>query len=117
MIAFAWSVMFIGMNMYMMERTNESNRGRAFGFLQASFMTATAAGPFLGGPLSDAFGIHTMIYTMSGLMALSLLVLWRLRFLEKRSDSIVLAQDTPQASAKIGAQTATPGESASPTGQ
>jgi len=94
MIAISWSAMSIGINLYLIERVSEGARGRAFGYLQASFTTAAAMGPFLSGPLSDAFGVHRMILIVGGLMGLSLPFLWRLRVLEPKIRDFTKAPTT-----------------------
>jgi MFS family permease len=94
MIAIAWSAIFIGLNLYLIERTSENARGRAFGLLQASLTTAAAAGPFVGGPLSDYWGMQSMIWVVAAMMALSLPFLWRLRVLDRARARLSPRQDS-----------------------
>jgi MFS family permease len=85
MIAASWSAMFIGINLYMIEEVSPGSRGKAFGYLQSAFTSATSVGPVLGGTLSDSYGIHGMILIASLLMTLSLPFLLRLQAIEKRA--------------------------------
>lgn len=84
MIAASWSIMFIGINLYIIETTSSRNRGKAFGFLQASFTTAAAIGPLLGGALSDLTSIRDMIFIVSGMMLFSLPFLFMLKGIDRR---------------------------------
>ncbi|OGF53683.1 MAG: hypothetical protein A2Z21_01335 [Candidatus Fraserbacteria bacterium RBG_16_55_9] len=85
MIAASWSVMFIGMNLYMIEEVPQGSRGKAFGYLQSSFTSASSVGPLIGGTLSDAYGIQGMILSASGLMLMSLPFLLKLQAMERRA--------------------------------
>jgi len=87
MIAVSWSMMFIGMNLYMIEEVPEGSRGKAFGYLASAFTSAASVGPLLGGTLSDAYGIHGMIFLVSALMALSIPFLLKLQWLDKRAQA------------------------------
>jgi MFS family permease len=84
MIAISWSFVFIGINLYIIESTSSRNRGKAFGFLQASFTTAAAIGPLIGGPLSDLTSIPDMILIVSGMMLFSLPFLFILKSLDRK---------------------------------
>ena len=85
MIAASWSVMFIGMNLYLIEEVPAGSRGKAFGYLQSSFTSASSIGPLIGGTLSDVYGIQGMILIASLLMVMSLPFLIRLQALERRA--------------------------------
>ena len=84
MIAISWSLIFIGINLYIIENSPQGTRGRALGFFQSALTAAAAAGPLLGGPLSDFYGIRNMIFIVTGLMALSFPFLIVLKFLDRR---------------------------------
>ncbi len=84
MIAAAWSAIFIGLNLYIMDAAPPGSRGRAFGYLQSSMTGAAALGPLLGGTLSDALSIQGMIWVVAALMATSLPFLLRLRAIDAR---------------------------------
>ena len=84
MIAAAWSAIFIGLNLYLMEAAPPGTRGRAFGLLQSSMTGAAALGPLLGGALADALGIRGMIWVVAALMGTSLPFLLKLRALDAR---------------------------------
>jgi MFS family permease len=83
MIAAAWSAIFIGLNLYIIEEVPQGSRGKAFGYLQSAMTSAAAVGPLLGGALADAFGIREMIVIVSLLMASSLPFLLRLQALDR----------------------------------
>ncbi|MBI1730702.1 MFS transporter [Candidatus Acetothermia bacterium] len=83
MIAFFWSFIFIGINVYLIEEVPQKSRGKAFGYFQAALTAATAIGPLLGGTLSDAVGIHKMILIVSGLLVFSFPFLLRLQYLDR----------------------------------
>lgn len=85
MIAASWAAIFMGMNLYIMQEVSPGGRGKAFGYLQSAMTTATAVGPFLGGLISDNYGMKQMILIVGGLMALSLPFLARLHLLDRRS--------------------------------
>ncbi len=87
MIAASWSAMFIGMNLYLIEEVPQRSRGQAFGYFQSAITSAAAVGPLLGGSLSDAYGIHGMIFIASVLMALSIPFLLRLQMIDRRSQA------------------------------
>jgi len=84
MIAAAWSAIFIGLNIYIIEEVPKGSRGKAFGYLQSALTSAAAVGPLLGGTLADAFGIREMIAIVSLLMASSLPFLLRLQALDRK---------------------------------
>ncbi len=88
MIAAAWSAIFIGLNLYIMDATPPGSRGRAFGYLQSSMTGAAALGPLLGGTLSDALSIRGMIWVVAVLMATSLPFLLRLRAIDAREAAL-----------------------------
>jgi len=85
MIAFSWSLIFIGINLYIIENTPEDTRGRALGLFQSSLTAAAAIGPLLGGPLSDLYGIRNMIFIVTGLMALSFPILLIMKSFDRRT--------------------------------
>ncbi len=85
MVAFFWALLFIGINVYIMEEVDAESRGKAFGFVQATFTSATAIGPFFGGVISDAVGIQQMIFIVSIFMILSFPFLFRLQYLDRRA--------------------------------
>ena len=84
MIAASWGALWIGMNLYIMQEVPAGGRGKAFGYLTSAMTTAAAIGPFLGGLLSDNYGMRAMILIVGGLMALSLPFLVRLQIIDKR---------------------------------
>jgi len=83
MISASWAALFMGMNLYIMQEVGPGGRGKAFGYLQSAMTTAAAVGPFLGGLLSDTYGMNEMILIVGGLMALSLPFLVRLQIIDK----------------------------------
>lgn len=85
MISASWAAIFMGMNLYIMQEVGASGRGKAFGYLQSAMTAAAAIGPFLGGLISDAYGMKEMILIVGGLMALSLPFLIRLQIIDRRS--------------------------------
>lgn len=93
MIAAAWSAIFIGMNLYIMDEVLQGARGKAFGYLQSAMTSAAAMGPLLGGALSDALGIRGMILIVSALMGLSFPFLLRLQALERKAKADRLGQE------------------------
>ncbi|GEM_PF-2458130 len=110
MIALAWSAIFIGLNLYIMEAAPPGTRGRAFGYLQSSLTGAAALGPLLGGTLADALGIRGMIWVVAALMATSLPFLWKLMALDRRErPGPEAASPEPRTAAKEPAGCGCPG--------
>ncbi len=71
MIAFAWSCMYVGSNMYLLKDSKE--RATASGLLQSSMSLAAIVGPILGGAVAGMFSDELAGYkaTMYGAALLS----------------------------------------------
>lgn len=80
MIAFAWSCMYVGSNLYLIKDSKE--RATASGLLQSSMSLATIAGPILGGAVAGMFSDELAGYkaTMYGAALLSMVAFFMFYF-------------------------------------
>ena len=94
------SALFItGIGRHLVLTVPRTERGRAFGLLQGSFLLGGASGPAIGGIVIDAFGIRAPFYTYAvGLLAATLVAL---RFLAESPPEATA--DAPPGDAPSGA--------------
>jgi DHA1 family multidrug resistance protein-like MFS transporter len=59
---------------YVGDISPENEEGKWMGYLNAAFFIGVGIGPFMGGILSDYFGINTAFFAMSGLNILAFLI-------------------------------------------
>ena len=59
---------------YVGDISPENEEGKWMGYLNAAFFTGIGIGPFIGGILSDHFGMSTAFFAMSGLNLLAFLI-------------------------------------------
>lgn len=69
-IAVSWSFLYVGTNLYLLERNPE--KATVSGLLQSTISLAMVVGPLAGGLLSDLFGMRKMILIASAVSLIAL---------------------------------------------
>jgi MFS family permease len=92
MIAFAWSCMYVGSNVYLLKRSEE--HATASGLLQSSMSLANIVGPIIGGTIAGMFadellGYHATMYGAAILSAIAFLMFYfGIRKFERREQNV-----------------------------